>query len=455
MLVEQQVVEEGDADENNENVNAGDIVEGDVSTTHGEVPTIAKEPSIPSLTPPTPPPQPSHDIPLLPKYNQYHYNHLRRVKHLELDKISQALEITKLKRRVKKLERGNKVKMLKLRRLQKVGTTRRVETSDETVMDDVSNQWRMIADMDQDVDLEEAKEAAEDAKEDESKPAEVQEVVDVVTTTKIITEVVTAASKTITAASTNITAAKAQVPAATLTAAHSRRRTGVVIKDLQEESTTSTIIPAETKSKDKGKGILVEEPKPLKKQAQIKQDEKYARELEAELNKTIDWDEVIDHVKKKDKENPAMKRYQIDYFKGMSYDDIRPFFEAMFNTSVAFLQKTKEQIEEEESKALKRLNETPAEKAANRKKMDEEKNQRSVHGPAKANGGKLLESCGVQIITFTTTQLILLKERKYPLTRFTMDQMLNAIKLEVEEESEVSLDLLRFIRQQHQKGQLE
>nr|GEZ97088.1 hypothetical protein [Tanacetum cinerariifolium] len=94
----------------------------------------------------------------------------RRVEHLELDKIAHALEITKLKRRVKKLERRNKVKVLKLRRLQKVGTTQRVETSNETVMDDVSNQGRMIAylDADADVILEEVKEVAKDAKVDES-----------------------------------------------------------------------------------------------------------------------------------------------------------------------------------------------------------------------------------------------------------------------------------------------
>nr|GFC96642.1 hypothetical protein [Tanacetum cinerariifolium] len=41
------------------------------------------------------------------------------------------------------------------------------------------------------------------------------------------------------------------------------------------------------------KGIMVEEPKPLKKQAQIELDEAYARELEAEL-KNINWDEVIE-----------------------------------------------------------------------------------------------------------------------------------------------------------------
>nr|GFD17211.1 hypothetical protein [Tanacetum cinerariifolium] len=123
-------------------------------------------------------------------------------------------------------------------------------------------------------------------KEDETKPARVQEVVDVVTTAKLITEVVTAASETIITASINITAAEAQVPAVTLivaparvTTALSRRRNIVVIRDPEEDFTTSTIIPAETKSKDKGKGILVEEHKPLKKKQQIDQDEQYAREL--------------------------------------------------------------------------------------------------------------------------------------------------------------------------------
>nr|GFC18006.1 hypothetical protein [Tanacetum cinerariifolium] len=64
MLEEQQVDEEGDADEHVEDVNAGDATEGDVSAAHGEVFTVAEEPSIPSPTPLTPPPQPTHDIPL-------------------------------------------------------------------------------------------------------------------------------------------------------------------------------------------------------------------------------------------------------------------------------------------------------------------------------------------------------------------------------------------------------
>nr|GEZ40733.1 glutamic acid-rich protein-like [Tanacetum cinerariifolium] len=58
-----EVVADGDAKVHGEEVNADDAVEGDVSAAHGEVHTVAEEPSISSPTPPTPPPQPSYDIP--------------------------------------------------------------------------------------------------------------------------------------------------------------------------------------------------------------------------------------------------------------------------------------------------------------------------------------------------------------------------------------------------------
>nr|GEV69953.1 hypothetical protein [Tanacetum cinerariifolium] len=301
----------------------------------------------------------------------------RRVEHLEYDKVAQAIEITKLKKRVNKLEKRNKVRVLKLRRLQRVGTSQRIETSDDTMMDDESNQERMIAEIDQDdaVVLENDKDVADAVKdENETEPAEVQEVVDVVTTAKLITKVVIASSETVTAASAIIPTAETQILAATLTAALtaaparvtatlSKRRKGVIIRDPEEESTTSTIIPAETKSKDKGKGILVDEPKPLKKKQQIEQDKQFARMLHAELNKDIDWDEAIDH---------NVAGFNLDYLKRMSYDDIRPIFEAKFNSNVDFLLKTKEQMEEEENRALQTINKTSAEKAAKRRKLNKE-----------------------------------------------------------------------------------
>nr|GEZ57513.1 hypothetical protein [Tanacetum cinerariifolium]GEZ57514.1 hypothetical protein [Tanacetum cinerariifolium] len=71
--------------------------------------------------------------------------------------------------------------------------------------------------------------------------------------------------------------------------------------------------------------------------------------------------------------------FKMDYFKGMSYDDIRPIFKAKFNSNVAFLLKIKEQIEEDENKALKRLNETPVERATKKQKLDEEVEELKRH----------------------------------------------------------------------------
>nr|GEY44572.1 hypothetical protein [Tanacetum cinerariifolium] len=298
--------------------------------------------------------------------------HTRRVEHLEYDKVAQALEITKLKRRVKKLEKRNKVRVLKLRRLQRVRTYQRVDTSDDTVMDDESNLGRMIAEMDKDdvvvlIDDKEEDKKVEEAKVDESDQVQGRQAESQAESIKLIWIMLT------------------------------KRRKRVIIRDPEEDSTTSTII-LETKSKDKGKRILVEEPKPLKKKQQIDIDEEYTRKLHAELNKDIDWDVAIDHVKLKAKEDPAVKRYQamkrkpqtkaqarknmmmylenvvgfkLDYFKGISYDDIRLIFKVKFNSNVDFILKTKEQMEEEDNIALQTINETPAKKADKRRKLNE------------------------------------------------------------------------------------
>nr|GEV46058.1 hypothetical protein [Tanacetum cinerariifolium] len=237
--------------------------------------------------------------------------------------------------RVKKLERRNKLKASKLRRLKKVGTEQRIKTSDDTVIDDVSKQGRIIADMDADKDVT-LKDVAVVAK--DVQDAEIKEI--------------TTASATITAAAPQLTTAAA--PTLTTAPSAARRRKGVVIRDPEETATPYIIIHFEAKSKEKRKGTLVEEPKPLKKQAQIEQDEAYAREK----NMMIYLRNVA--------------RFKMDYFKGMTYDDIHPIFEKKFNSNVAFLQKTKEHIEEEDSRALKRLSKTQEEKAAKKQKLDEE-----------------------------------------------------------------------------------
>nr|GFB60687.1 hypothetical protein [Tanacetum cinerariifolium] len=255
---------------------------------------------------------------------------------------AQKLEIIKLKARVKTLEKANKVKSLKLRHLRKVWASKRIESSDD--MEDVFNQGRMIDDLDKvegielvkDADIVETKgrHAAEQTEKQakiyhldldhsskvlsmQEDDLEVQEVVEVVTTAKLMTNVVTAASQ-VSAASATISAAKPSIPAAapTVVAAYTRRRKGVIIRDIEEELSSKT--PAETpKLKDKGKGILIETPKPMKKKDQIELDAEYARKLHKEINKDheeinkdIDWDAAIDHVNQKSKNPQYIKRYQ-------------------------------------------------------------------------------------------------------------------------------------------------
>nr|GEZ85546.1 hypothetical protein [Tanacetum cinerariifolium] len=208
------------------------------------------------------------------------------VKNLENDNAAQKLLIIKLKARVKKLEMANKVKSLKLRRLRKVGASRhdaaqQAERQAEIYYIDLDHSSKVLSMQEDDL--------------------EVQEVVEVVTTSKLITDVVAATASQVSAASATIPAAKPIV------AAYTRRRKGVIIRDPKEELSTKTL--AETlKVKDKVKGILVETLKPMKKKDQIELDAEYARKLHEEINrdhddfnKDIDWDAAMDHASKRKK----------------------------------------------------------------------------------------------------------------------------------------------------------
>nr|GFB04378.1 hypothetical protein [Tanacetum cinerariifolium] len=146
---------------------------------------------------------------------------------------------------------------------------------------------------------------------------EVQEAVEVVTTAKVITEVVTTAA-------TQVAAAKPPIPAAKLKtlkivaapAVSTRKRKGVVIRDPEEELHTDT--PAETPTvKDKGKGILIKDLKHMKKKDQVEMD-------------------------------------------------------AEFDANLKFLFKSREEMEKEDEEIIKSINETPVHKAAKRRKLSEE-----------------------------------------------------------------------------------
>nr|GFC20896.1 hypothetical protein [Tanacetum cinerariifolium] len=190
-----------------------------------------------------------------------------RVEGLENANATQQLEIVKLKARVKKLEKLNKVKSSKLRWLKKVGTSQRAESSDD--VENVFNQGRISVDMDQDEGIELVVNHEKDVEVEgrhADKQAEIYNI-DLDHSSKVV------------AAITPIPAAKPKIlkiDAASVVS--TKRRKGVVIRDPEEELHIDTL--AETPTvKDKGKGILIEAPKPMKKKDQVEMDAEYAKKL--------------------------------------------------------------------------------------------------------------------------------------------------------------------------------
>nr|GFC26358.1 hypothetical protein [Tanacetum cinerariifolium] len=152
-----------------------------------------------------------------------------KVANLEQDKVAHALEIVKLKQRVKKLEKKRRTKHSGLRR----GKIAELDADEDVTLVDVDAniQGRMTEYQAKayNLDLQYFEKVLSMHDTDEAEPAEVEEVLEVVTATKLMTEVVTTGAPITTAA---------QVP----NASAPRIRRGVVIQDPEETATTSVIM---------------------------------------------------------------------------------------------------------------------------------------------------------------------------------------------------------------------
>nr|GEW60067.1 copia protein [Tanacetum cinerariifolium] len=326
---------------------------------------------------------------------------------------------------------------------------------------------------------------------DEEEPAEVEEVLEVVIAAKLITEVVTTAEPTTTTA--------AQIP----NASAPRRRRGAIIQD-PEETAASVIVHTEVQPKDKGKDILIEEPKPLKDQAQIKQDEAFAR-YSGKKNMMI-------YLKN-------MAGFKMNFFKGMTYSEIRSLFENHYNSIQAFLEKVEEEVTVQEKEIKEEGNKSQGkslkQEITKKQRMDEEADELKKHMQIMANvdddvytkatplaikvpvidyqihlennkpyykiiradrSHKLFLSFITLLKNFDREYLEtlwkLVKERfettepknfsddfllnilkiMFEKPNIEANQMLNNVRLEVKEESEMSLELLRLVRRQPNEG---
>ncbi|GJU97715.1 hypothetical protein Tco_1326986 [Tanacetum coccineum] len=235
---------------------------------------------------------------------------------LDLDKAkdAQANEIVGLKKRVQKLERIKKSRTTGLKRLRKVGESRRVESSkdkdslvdknkersDDAEMFDTDDLYgdEVIVDMivgdkqEQSAKVDE-REVSIGVKDSATPTILVTTGGEGVTATKINEITTTSAPITtideITLAQTliEIKAAKpkAVTTAATTTTTTRPKARGVVVQEPSEfRTTTSSPQPSQPpKTKDKGKAIMIEPEVPLKRKDQVALDEEMARNLEAQL----------------------------------------------------------------------------------------------------------------------------------------------------------------------------
>nr|GEV81108.1 retrotransposon protein, putative, unclassified [Tanacetum cinerariifolium] len=176
---------------------------------------------------------------------------------LENTKTTQAFEIDSLKRRVKKLEKKQRSRTHKLKRLYKVGLTARVDSSkdEQSLGEDASKQGRKINNINANEGITLVDETIENQERfnDQDNTAMFDAYKDL-QGKEVIVE---------------------QEP----------KIRGIVVREQKEpsESRTTTTISSK-KSQDNGKRIMVEEPVKLKKKDQILLDEEVALKLQAKIN---------------------------------------------------------------------------------------------------------------------------------------------------------------------------
>ncbi|GJU82725.1 putative ribonuclease H-like domain-containing protein [Tanacetum coccineum] len=228
-----------------------------------------------------------------------------RVLDLEKTKTTQAKEIVSLKRRVKKLEKKRSSRTHKLKSLYKVGLSARVESSrdEEDLGEDASKQGRRIHDIDADEDITLVNDnneifdvdalAGEEvfvAEQNGNVVEEVVAVIDAASTIPVSTAIITDVEVTLAQALAELKSAKPKADK-------------VVIQEPEQGTTTTTpttIINVSKPPKDKGKGIMIEEPVD-----KVEADYQLAQRLQAQEQKELTDEEKARLFKMFDK---AFKR---------------------------------------------------------------------------------------------------------------------------------------------------
>ncbi|GKD53816.1 hypothetical protein Tco_1287203, partial [Tanacetum coccineum] len=342
--------------------------------------------------------------------------HEESVLDLEKAKSDQAIEIASLKKRVDKLEKRRKFRTLGLKRLKKVGATRRIESSNDSLgtQEDASKQERRIKDIDVDVEVTLVNETLERQDEDlmfDTRVLDDDEVfVDVTTVEKEeqstkTGEAVTTAGVEDSAAPTIPTTVE-ETLAQTLMEikAAKPKAKGIVFHDMEKQVSKPTVSITQPSIIDKGKGIMQEPERPLTKKDQVALDRLLPERLQTREREELTDEEkgklLMELMEKRRKHfatlraaekrnrppTKAYKRSQMStYLKhmggykhkqlmGKSYDEIQELFDKEIkrvNTFVAMSSETQESNEkkvEDDDKETDEHEEVEADDTAKLKK---------------------------------------------------------------------------------------
>ncbi|GJX86182.1 hypothetical protein Tco_0336956 [Tanacetum coccineum] len=252
-----------------------------------------------------------------------------RVLALETTKSNQALEIESLKRRVKSLEKRRKSRTPGFKRLRKVGSASRVESSNDVFEEqekEVSEKEVSAADP-----VTTAGEVVTTANVEVTTANALTTTIDELTLAQTLIEIKAAKPKAVTSAATTTTTTRPKAR-------------GVVVQELSEFKTTSSPSQASQlpQAKDKVKAKMVELENPLKKKDQIVMDEKVARNLEAQLQAKLEEEERLSRLKEEEANIALLE----------SWDNTQAMMDADFQLAQQMQTEEQEQLSIEEKSRL-------------------------------------------------------------------------------------------------------
>nr|GEU52324.1 hypothetical protein [Tanacetum cinerariifolium] len=349
---------------------------------------------------------------------------------LEKTTTTQRNEIASLKRRVKKLEKINRSRTHRLKRLYKVGLTARVESSDGREVF-VSKHEVAVKGVNDEVNI-------------------VEEVFEVSNTAKLIIDAAQDSVATTVSAATTTTATITTVHDITLAQALKEikstkpKEKGINIQELGKSTPTKS----SQQSQDKGKGIMIErviEPvKPMKRKYQIRFDEETALKLQAVFDEK-------ERLAREKAEKLSLQRL----LSGRSIKKGKNYYQIMRADGESQMYMVFSQMfkifDREDLEDLYKLVKAKYESTrpvedldvllwGNLKSMFEPNVEDEVwkmQQGYKVLNWKLYDSCGVHSLMMQSMQFYMLVEKKYPLTPLTLSMMLEK-KLIDEYESEMA-----------------